>query len=294
MKKNIIYLFVLLPLILAACGNGDETPAGSGMIEATEVIVSAQASGTIESLMVAKGDRIVSGDVIAIIDTVTSVLQLRQANAVRYAVLVKLSGDSLIIEKVRLSKELAAKEFNRISRLLKTGSANQQQYDKVENSYSQAKLAEKTSLVGLRGTEAELARVEAEIKLLEKRLSDCRPLAPLDGTIIETFVEAGELASPGKALIKIARLDTVEVKIYIPPSDLTRIKIGGQAEIDPEDGREAPIHGTIVWVSPKAEFTPKNIQTKEARADLVYAIKISIPNLDESLKIGMPVAVRIP
>jgi HlyD family secretion protein len=119
------------------------------------------------------------------------------------------------------------------------------------------------------------------------------PISPLAGTIVDKFVEAGELITTGKQLIKVARLDTVWVKIYLPPSDLTRIKLGGTAKVDTEDGQTAVINGTVSWISDAAEFTPKNVQTKESRADLVYAVKVSIPNSEMRLKIGMPVAVEI-
>jgi HlyD family secretion protein len=112
--------------------------------------------------------------------------------------------------------------------------------------------------------------------------------------VVTRYVESGELVAIGKPLVKVARLDTVWVKVYLPPSDLTRIKLGGRAEIDPEDGRSRPLAGSISWISSEAEFTPKNVQTKEARADLVYAVKITIPNPDQTLKIGMPVLVTMP
>jgi HlyD family secretion protein len=111
--------------------------------------------------------------------------------------------------------------------------------------------------------------------------------------VINKFVEVGELIGVGKPLVKIAKLDTVWVKVYLPPSDLTRISLGGHALVDPEDGRNKPLEGKVSWISDQAEFTPKNVQTKEARADLVYAVKITIPNPGKVLKIGMPVSVKI-
>ena len=166
--------------------------------------------------------------------------------------------------------------------------------DSAENAFNQASLARKQSAAALNAAKANLAKIEAEVALLRKRFNDCFPTSPISGRITNEYVDTGELVITGKPLIKIARLDTVWVKVYLPPSDLTRIKLGDRAEIDPEDGRETPIAGYVSWISSEAEFTPKNVQTKEARADLVYAVKIIIPNPEEQLKIGMPVSVTIP
>lgn len=293
MKITAVLILLSFPL-LSACGTENGLPGGSGMIEATEVTVSAEASGRVEQLLAGKGMAVSPGDIIARIDTTTPALQLRQAEAVRKSAEVKLTADSLAISRAELTVSLAEKEYRRIQSLLKSGSANQQQFDNVENALRQAELGLSTARTARSATKADIARIDAEIALLNKQLRDCQPGAPISGTVIDTYVEAGELVGPGKALVRIARLDTVEVDIYVPPQDLTAIKIGATAKIDPEDGRETPLDGTVVWISPKAEFTPKNVQTKEARADLVYAVKIYIPNPDNVLKIGMPVSVTIP
>jgi len=294
MKTRMLIIQLLLPFILIACDTDNGSIGGSGMIETTEVVVSAESSGQLEKLYVAKGDKIEENAVIGLIDTTTVVLRLKQAQAMYRAALVKLTSDSLNISSTKLTSELAKKEFGRVQKLIASGSVNQQQFDNAENAMRQAELMFSGARAALRATEADIARIESEIALIEKQLSDCHPRSPLTGTVVEKFIEAGELVKPGKALVKIASLDTVEVKIYLPPQDLTSIQIGGRAEVNPEDGRTEMITGTIIWISPQAEFTPKNVQTKEARADLVYAVKVKIPNSDQALKIGMPVSVSIP
>ncbi|MEZ5360692.1 MAG: efflux RND transporter periplasmic adaptor subunit [Candidatus Zixiibacteriota bacterium] len=289
-----IGLALLLLSFLAACSSDNGLPGGSGMIEATEVMVSAEASGRIEELYAEKGMDIEIDQALALIDTTTPALQLAQAEAVLESAQVKLSADGLAISRAELTVSLAEKEYKRIQTLLKSGSANQQQFDNVDNALRQAELGLSTARTARTATQAEISRINAEIALLKKRLQDCRPVSPLTGTVIDTYVEVGELVAPGKAMVRIARLDTVEVDIYVPPNDLTEIHIGDKADVDPEDGREAPLSGRVVWISPKAEFTPKNVQTKEARADLVYAVKVRIPNPNNDLKIGMPVLVTIP
>jgi len=164
----------------------------------------------------------------------------------------------------------------------------------VEASFKRTGLVRRGGQIALEGASAEISRVEADIALLRKQFGDCRPVAQSKGTVVTRYIDEGELAAAGQPLVQIARLDTVWVKIYLPPADLSRIQLNARAEVDPEDGRATPLAGSVTWISEKAEFTPKNVQTKEARADLVYAVKIRIPNSDGALKIGMPVLITIP
>jgi HlyD family secretion protein len=280
-------------LLIISCGKQNQAPGGSGLIEATEIVVSSEISGQLKSLRFDEGDSIKMGDTIAEIDTVTTMLRLHQAEATRQMAETKVRVSSINIEQTSYNLDLAKKEYDRVSALLESGSVNQQQYDIKETAYHQAVLSKKQADATNASTLAELAKAESEITLLQKQLSDCFPKAPESGVITNKFVEVGELISVSKPLVKIAKLDTVWVKVYLPPSDLTRISLGGHALVDPEDGRSKPLGGKVSWISDQAEFTPKNVQTKEARADLVYAVKITIPNPGKILKIGMPVAVKI-
>ena len=294
MSKFIKPALLILPILLmASCGHDNSVPGGSGFIEATEIIVSAEVTGRLEKLYFDEGQKIELGDTIALIDTTNLTLQLAKARAMLEAAKTRWQAARLQIEKAEVDHRLAQKEFDRISRLIKSGSANQQQYDQAENRLLNSQLAKKTAETALLSAEAEKQSIESDIALLKKQLNDCRPKAPSSGTVVTTYIEDGELIAASKPLIKIARLDSVWVKIYLPPDDLTAIKLGDKAEVDPEDGRKEPLIGHITWISPEAEFTPKNVQTKEARADLVYAVKITVPNSTQTLKIGMPVLVKI-
>jgi len=294
MKRTLLPALIILSFLLISCSAEDTVPGGSGLVEATEVIVSAETGGRLIHLYFEEGDNIAPGDTVALIDTTIVSLRLKQAEASLRAVEAKRATAMIQVEQAALDDSLAQKEFKRISRLIESGSVNQQQYDQAQNAADKAALARQAAKVALKAAEAEKARIEAEIGLLGQQLADCRPLSPSSGKVLTTYMEAGELAAPGKPLLKIGRLDTVWVKIYLPPDDLTEIKLGNRAEIDPEDGREQPLKGTVTWISSEAEFTPKNVQTREARANLVYAVKVTIPNSEETLKIGMPVSVTIP
>lgn len=295
MNKYILMpLTIIVVIAFVSCSNNNTGPGGSGMIEATESVISAQATGQLERLLFDEGDPIAAGDTIGLLDTTTVVLQLRQARAARQAIAAKIQSTKIQIEQAAGNDSLAQREFERTDRLIKVGSANQQQYDQAKNARDQAHLAYQAATVALQAAQADLARTDADIALLEDQYDHCLPVSPLNGTVVTKFVEEGELLAPGKPIIKIAQLDTVWVKIYVPPRNLTLIKLGGKADVDPEDGRTQPLTGTITWISDEAEFTPKNVQTREARADLVYAVKITIPNPDGALKVGMPVSVAIP
>jgi HlyD family secretion protein len=294
MKTSNSACIILVALLIASCGNSNLLPGGSGLVESTEIIISAEINGQLKALYFGEGDQIEIGDTIGIIDTTTIMLRLRQAEAAKRAAQTQLEIAALKKEQAAYDFDLAEKEFKRISSLIKSGSANQQQYDRAENAFNQASLARKLVTGAFNAAQADLARIEAEVALLHNQFSNCFPISPSSGRITNEYVDVGELVAAGKPLVKIARLDTVWVKVYLPPADLTRIKLGDRAEIDPENGRQTPIEGFVSWISSEAEFTPKNVQTKEARADLVYAVKITIPNPEEQLKIGMPVSVTIP
>ncbi|MFH2037595.1 MAG: efflux RND transporter periplasmic adaptor subunit [Candidatus Zixiibacteriota bacterium] len=290
---RIISVLITLSLLLISCGNNDTPPGGSGLIEADDVVISSEVAGKILAMNFDEGDMIGISDKICTIDTTTYKLRLDQTVALKSASETNIKMAKLNLQQVGINYSLAEKEFNRVKQLLPTGSANQQQYDKIENAYKQAEVGKLQAEAALEAARSDLAKVTAEIAILEESLDNCTPQAPISGRIIKKYISAGELIAPGKGIVKIASLDTVWVKVYLPPADLTKIKLGGTAQINPEDGRDSFLEGYISWISSEAEFTPKNIQTKEARADLVYAVKLIIPNENERLKIGMPVSVTI-
>jgi len=289
----LLYGWLTLLLMLVSCGGNNLAPGGSGLIEATEVVISAQSAGQIEKLFIDEGDMVQINDTIALIDTTATQLRFNQVEAMRQAASTQVDIAEINIGQVKLNLDMAKREFERAKNLIKTGSVNQQQYDNAETAYNQAVLSLKQARASKKSAEANLQKIVSEAEILNEHLINCFPLVPGKGIVSDKFIEVGELANIGTPLIKIADLDTVLVKVYLPASDLTEIKLGDRAEIDPEDGSSQPLTGQIIWISPKAEFTPKNVQTKEARANLVYAVKISIPNSQQILKIGMPVSVKI-
>jgi HlyD family secretion protein len=293
MKYADYLCFSLLSLLFLSCSKNNLAPGGSGFIEATEVVVSSEAQGQLKGLRFDEGDQIVRGDIIGEIDTITIRLRLHQAEETKNAARTKVKVSAIAIEQAAYNLDLAQKEYDRAASLLKSGSITQQQYDKTQTAYRLAVLTKKQADASYEAALADSAQSESAISLLAEQLNHCFPKSPESGTITDKFVEVGELVGMGSPMVKIAKLDTVWVKIYLPPGDLTRIKLGGHAQIDPENGQKQLLDGKVSWISDQAEFTPKNVQTKEARADLVYAVKITIPNPGKILKIGMPVSVKI-
>ena len=285
--------FTIMTVILSfSCGKKEILPSGSGLIESTEVTLSAQTGGQLLQRYFDEGQKVAIGDTVALIDTSRVVLNLTQARAAAEAAQNRLETSAINIKQAAFNLDLAKKEFARIDTLIKSGSANQEQYDQAKNAYDRAVLAGQLSQAAQRGAQADLDNTNAQIGLLLKQFNDCFPTSPAFGIVVDKYVEPGELLSVGKPIIKVADLDTVWVKIYLPAGDLTRISLRGHATVDPENGA-TPLDGNVSWISSEAEFTPKNVQTKEARADLVYAVKITIPNSGQKLKIGMPVMVTI-
>lgn len=287
------YIYLITPaLILLSCGKKETLPNGSGLVESTEITLSSQVNGQLMQRYFDEGQKVACGDTIAMVDTSRIMLNLRQAQAMGEVAKTRLQTAGIAIEQAAFNIDLAKKEFDRAETLVHSGSINREQYDRAKNAYDQALLAKQQAESVQKTAQADIDNANAQIALLQKQFSDCFPTSPASGVVIDKYVEPGELLGVGKPIIKIADLDTVWVKIYLPAGDLTRISLGGHATVDPENGA-TPLDGTVSWISSEAEFTPKNVQTKEARADLVYAVKVTILNSGQILKIGMPVMVTV-
>jgi HlyD family secretion protein len=309
-----------LLLFLIACKT--ETPEfdAVGTFEATEIIVSSEATGKILTFDVKEGDTISVGKIVATIDPLSIELQKEQIAASMTAIGEKTTDIApqipVLNEQINASRSqinvqkqqllVLQKEQKRFEALVKADAATPKQLDdivgqisvlnrQIESAESQIKIVERQiqtqkDVVSIqnRGISSEKLPLQKRLKQLDDQISRTRVMNPLAGTILTKYAEVGEITMAGKALYKVANMREMMLRAYIQGSQLGQIKIGQKVNIRIDDGatKSREVSGTIAWISSKAEFTPKTIQTKDERANLVYAIKIGVPN-DGSLKIGM-------
>ncbi len=283
----------LIPLLACTgCGSQEETIGGSGMLEADQTVVSSETSGRVDELRFNEGSLVQLGDTLLVIDPSRHDLELAAALAGQEVVQARLRTERLQILQALETERFLKNEQDRVTMLAQSGTAAQRQLDQVEHECRSAILARQRAEAGIGATEAELRKVEADIDRIKRQLQDCYPAAPISGMVTDRFVDLGELLVPGKPMVKVSRLDTMWVKIYLPTGDFAQVTVGDQAVVDTEAGQRR-YRGQVVWTSEEAEFTPKNVQTRKSRANLLYAVKVRVPNDDGRLKIGMPVFVTI-
>lgn len=292
MKRITSILALCLPAFMAGCSNGDSPAGGSGLIETSESTVSAETGGRVVRHYFGEGTNLSESDTLLVIDPSRLELDLTSARAGLQVLEAQLSTARLQVTRAANADEFARSELARAQRLLRSGTATERQLDQARFESNQASVAHETAVAQVKTLEAQLAHAEADLAQIERQLIDCYPLAPIEGTVTEKFVELGELLVPGEPIARIARLGTVWVKVYLTTGRFADVKLGDRASVSTESGGQS-YNGTVVWTSDEAEFTPKNVQTEQARADLVYAVKVSIPNPDRTLKVGMPVYVTL-
>ncbi len=300
-------------LVLAGCDRtGTNLIESTGTIEATEVDIRAEASGKILQLNYDEGDWVKRGDVLAEIDHEKLDHQLAEAKArlaeadARLTLLIKGLRDKEVQRAYEsyLESEVLLKdnkrEYDRIQRLFdqevvdrSTRDKTQAAYEAAQKRYEIAKKNYEIAVEGSRREEIDAGRavkeaVEAQVRLIERQIEDASAVIPIDGVISERYVEFGEFVSMGTLLATVIDLKHVWVMAYISEKNLGKVKLGqpGKIMIDSFPGKE--FIGKVTYISPEAEFTPKNIQTKEERVKLVYGVKIEADNPDQELKVGMP------
>jgi HlyD family secretion protein len=319
-NKRYILRGLLSFLTLAACKTETAKFDAVGTFEATEIIVSSEATGKILTFNVKEGDTVGVGKIVATIDPLSIELQKEQVAASMTAIGEKsndatpqvqvfteqigVQRNQIAVQKQQLS--VLQKEQKRFETLVKADAATPKQLDditgqisilnrQIDAAESQIKVLERQSqtqkdVVSIqnRGISSEKLPLQKRLKQLDDQISRTRVTNPLAGTILTKYAEAGEMTMAGKALYKVADMREMTLRAYVQGNQLGQIKIGQKVKIRLDDGMEKSweMTGTITWISSKAEFTPKTIQTKDERANLVYAIKIGVPN-DGSLKIGM-------
>jgi len=290
-------LLLLLPVswVLGGCRQGRE-PDAYGTFEANEVVVSTETMGQLLTFSPIEGTRLARGAVVAIVDTAQLVLEREQAVAQREATGSRAAEATRQIEVLEVQRAIARRAYERTRRLFAQNAATAQQMDQAERDYRVLAAQIEAARAQRQSVSREVASSEARIAQIDERLGRSRITNPVAGTVLATFVRAGEVVQPGQPLYRIANLDTLTLRAYVSEQQLHAIRLGQQVRVnvDAGNGRRIALPGTVSWVSAKAEFTPTPVQTRDERADLVYAVKVLVPNSRGVLKIGMPADLDIP
>ena len=285
------YLKILVPALLStllACSNQEDQADAYGNFEAIEVMISAEAQGRILSFNPMEGAKLDKGQVVVVIDTVQLHLKRVQLESGVASFGPKISTLDAQVNANQVQLKNLEREEKRIDKLVEGGAATSKQKDDIEgqiallNAQISAIESQKASVF------AEQNTLKVQIEQVEDQIARSMIRNPKDGVMLSKYKEQGEIAAPGQALYKMANMDELILRAYVSGNQLSEVVIGHSVKVrfDVADGMEERT-GLVSWVSPSAEFTPKIIQTREERVNLVYAIKVVVSN-DGSLKIGMP------
>jgi len=290
MKNNFIYALAVLALV--SCNSDNGKFDATGAFEATEIIVSSEASGKLIAFNLEEGQTLKAGDKVGTIDSTQLYLTKLQLRESQKAVLAGRPNTRTQIEATKREIENVLIEKKRVDNLVKGEVASQQQLDDINSKLAvlEARLAaQQNSLSTTTSTlNEQSSAIQVQLLSVQDQLEKCNIINPINGTVLTKYAMQNEVTIPGKPLYKIADMSTLILRAYVSGSQLSQFKLGQEVSvlIDATKGEYKTYKGTITWVSDKAEFTPKTIQTKDERANLVYAVKINVKN-DGYLKLGM-------
>ena len=294
MKKYISIIVISICLLsISSCNTGKNSSDAYGVFEATEIIIPSESNGKLLYYNVKEGNSYEKGEEVGCIDTLQIYLQLKQLEASIRAALTRRPDMPTQVRALQDKLATLEKEQVRIANLVEANAASSKQLDDVnaEINITKSQIAATMSSLSTQ-SQSILEEVEAmrfQKLQLENALTKCRIKAPITGTVLKKYVEETELVFQGKPLFKMADLTNMHIKVYVTEDMLSTLRLGQttQIRIDAPEGKEKVFEGQISWISPKAEFTPKMIQTKKERVNLVYAVRVAFLN-DGSAKIGMP------
>lgn len=291
LTNHVVYCAICLFLFVFvnSCRNSGNEADAYGNFESDEIIISSQSQGTIITFKPDEGDILKSNELVGIIDTTVATMKLDQLSAQNFVIGARLENIEAQLKVQEEQRINVAREVDRTEKLLADHAATQQQYDdllgklKVLDSQTETIRTQKKVIQG------EKKVLTEQMAEAHDALKKCKIINPADGTVLEKYIEAGELVTPGKALYKISDIRQMELRVYIGGDQLSSVAIGDSVSvfIDIPDEKTAEIPGIVSWISSEVEFTPKIIQTKEERVNMVYAVKVRVHN-DGRVKIGMP------
>ena len=298
MKTKSIILLTVSATILTACSSSKKDYDATGTFEATEVTVSAEQTGRIMNFNITEGQKINQGAQVGLIDTVQLQLKALQMGATRETYENQKPDIQKQIAATRQQLATAEREQRRAANLVKDGAANQKQLDDASSAVLVLKRQLEAQISSLNNSTKSLSSQSSATDIQRAQIIDqlqkCHITAPINGIILDKYVEAGDFATIGKPLFKIADMDNVYLRAYVTSEQLEKVKTGQTVKVfsDYGNNKRKEYSGTVTWISDHSEFTPKTIQTDDERADLVYAVKILVKN-DGYIKLGMYGEVKL-
>lgn len=297
MNKTIAAILCTVYLFGCSSHNG-ETISATGTIEATEITVSAQVGGQTKYIIADEGQLVQVGDTLLIIDKTDWQYQLEQTRGgyemaeAQYRLALKGAREEDVIQSEANYKN-AKDDLKRMEELYRAKSISEKQLDDARTRFTVSQQMWEKMKRGSRQEEIDAARArrdqtKAQMASLQKKVNDCVVISPIAGTITKRYIEQGELASTGMALYRISNLSSMDITIYVSESDLPKIKLNQKANVSIDAFKTKDFEGKVTFISSTAEFTPKNIQTKDERTKLVFSVKVKVPNPDGTLKAGLP------
>ena len=288
------FAYICGALVVAGCTSGENLSDAYGNFESTEVVISSEANGKLLSFAIDEGQKIEKGKHIGLVDTLQLSLKRQQLVASQKAVRSKVSGVLAQIDVLEEKKAVALTEKARLEKLLENQAATPKQLDDANGQISV--LEREIRAIRMQNVTilSEAEALASQIAQLSDQISKSIIINPMNGVVLTKYTEPFEITAYGKPLYKIAHLDTLYLRAYISGSQLPHIRLGQRVDvlIDEDQDENRTLSGEISWISSQAEFTPKTIQTKEERVNLVYAVKVRVANPDGVIKIGMPGEVR--
>lgn len=289
---NYPFIIIAIAIFMSACNDNKVSFDASGSFEAEETIISSEATGTIKRLEIDEGQTLEAGQNIGYIDSLQLYLKKRQLEAQVIAILGKQPNVSVQLSALQEQLKTAEKEKIRIANLVKGDAATPKQLDdinaQIEVLKKQIEAQKSTLSISSQGLEKDVVPIQVQIEQLNDQLAKCNIINPTKGTVLAKYAKANEMTATGKPLYKVADLSNIILRAYISGNQLPQVKLNQKVKVLTDDGKGGykETEGIIIWINDKAEFTPKTIQTKDERANMVYAIKVKVKN-DGSYKIGM-------
>lgn len=296
--KKIMICTAALTLLVSSCGSSDKEFDATGIFEATEVTVSAEATGRLMAFDVTEGSRVNADRQVGLIDTIQLQLKAEQVGATRESFANQRPNVQAQVAATRQQLVKAQLERTRTAALLKDGAATRKQMDDADNAVRvlKSQLEAQVSMLNnsARSLNSQMSGADIQRYQVLDQLKKCHITSPITGMVLEKYAEQGEFAVIGKPLFKVADVDQMYLRAYITSAQLAKVKVGKRVKVFSDYGTDTrkSYDGTVTWISSRAEFTPKTILTDDERADLVYAVKIAVKN-DGYIKIGMYGEVKL-